>query len=148
MSAEPVGSLAEEAAKLIAVMQGWASEHAGNPDHAADEEPPAPGANEPGHPVGGSDNTGHQHARHERRTDHADHDPAVECRWCPLCQTVRVAKAATPEVREHLADAAMSLAMAFKGLMETVDDTSPRSSPVEKIDLDLEPDIDLNSPED
>ena len=147
MSAEPVGSLAEEAAKLIAVMQNWASEHAGHPDRAADDEPPAPGANEPGHPVGATDDPGHageDHPRQDRgrQTDHADHDPAVECRWCPLCQTVRVAKAATPEVREHFASAAMSLAMAFKGLMETVDDSTPRSAPVEKIDLDLD------SPED
>jgi hypothetical protein len=148
MSAEPVGSLAEEAAKLIAVMQGWASEHAGDPGHAADDERPAPGANEPGHPVGATDDPGHGHARQGRRTAHADHDPAVECRWCPLCQTVRVAKAASPEVREHLASAAMSLAMAFKGLMETVDDSTARPSPFEKIDLDLEPDVDLNSPED
>jgi hypothetical protein len=96
MSAEPVGSLAEEAAKLIAVLQGWKPE-----------------------------------AEH----DAGDHDPlSPECRFCPLCTAARVAKAATPEVREHLASAALSLAMAFKSLV----DTPPRpaaGTPFEKIDL-------------
>lgn len=143
MSAESVGTLAEEAAKLIAVVQGWASEHTG-PERATAANKPEPGANEPGHPVGATDGTQNQHG--ERAADHADHGPMVECRWCPLCQSMRVAKAATPEVRDHLANAAMSLALAFKGLVDSVDDASPRSSPVEKIDLDS--DINPDSPED
>jgi hypothetical protein len=144
MSTESVGTLAEEAAKLVAVMQGWAADHAGHA--AADPDDPdgsarrAPGGNEPGHTVGdpaaaGAEADGHAHDR-EQVHEHG----GAECRWCPLCQSVRLAKAATPEVRDHLTNAALSLALAFKGLMEGVETPSDRSEPIEKIDLDLDPD--------
>jgi hypothetical protein len=122
MSSEPVGSLAEEAAKLIAVVQGWAADQAGERSSSGDA----------GHTA---------HTGHTGQTDDAGRVPA-ECRWCPLCQLVRAAKATSPEVREHLTAAALSLALAFKGLMEAGDgpaqqtDPSERSDPVEKIDLD------------
>jgi hypothetical protein len=148
MSTESVGTLAEEAAKLVAVMQGWAADHAGHA--AADPDDPegpsrrAPGGNEPGHTVAdpasaraGSDSHEHDHGGdHEQMHENG----GAECRWCPLCQSVRLAKAATPEVREHLTNAALSLALAFKGLMEGVETPSDRSEPIEKIDLDLDPD--------
>ncbi len=119
MSTEPIGSLAEEAAKLIAVVQGWAGDHTAPADPAAaGDDGPAPRADE----------------------DHQGHD--AQCQWCPLCQSVRLAKAATPEVRDHLASAALSLAMAFKELLDNVDGATTRPAPVEKID------IDLDSPED
>lgn len=119
MSTEHVGTLAEEAAKLVAALQGWGSDQG---DAAEDDDTAAASQDE------GTD------AFH----DHASHDPASpECRWCPLCQLVRVAKATSPEVRDHLASAAVSLALAFKGLLEGVDEPSDRSDPVEKIDLDL-----------
>ncbi len=110
MSSEPVGSLAEEAAKLIAVVQGWAAEH-GDHDRAEHGEH---------HAHGGSP------------------DPA--CQWCPLCRVARAARATTPEVREHFATAATSLALAVKGLLDGLDvhpEQDP-SEPVEKIDLDLD----------
>ncbi len=119
MSTEHVGTLAEEAAKLVAALQNWGAE-AGK----------AAGA------TGASGAEGGEQA--DASYDHASHDPtSPECRWCPLCQLVRVARATTPEVREHLASAGMSLALAFKGLLDGVDDPSSRSDPVEKIDLDL-----------
>jgi hypothetical protein len=52
---------------------------------------------------------------------------------------VRLAKAATPEVRDHLTNAALSLALAFKGLMDGVESPSDRSGTFEKIDLDVDP---------
>jgi hypothetical protein len=148
MSTEPVGTLAEEAAKLVAVMQSWASDHTrrdGADTGVGDDTRRAPGGNEPGHTVGDPDSTGSEENAQDRNPfgDH-EHATAAECRWCPLCQSVRLAKAATPEVRDHLASAAVSLALAFKGLMEGFEPPSDRSEPVEKIDLDL----DLGSPED
>jgi hypothetical protein len=108
MSAEPVGSLAEEAAKLIAALQGWKQE----PEDSADG------------PV---------------RDGGDEHDPhSAECRFCPLCTAARLAKAATPEVRDHLSSAALSLAMAVKGLLDATAPSTPsstQSTPVEKIDL-------------
>jgi hypothetical protein len=119
MSAEHVGTLAEEAAKLVAAMQNWGAEAA-----SATADRDAPGSE--------SDEKAHS------SSDHAWHDPdSPECRWCPLCQFVRAAKATSPEVRDHLASAAVSLALAFKGLLDGVDERADRSDPVEKIDLDL-----------
>ncbi len=121
MSSEPVGSLAEEAAKLIAVVQGWAGEHDGHHDSADAET-----ASSEGDP-------------HEGRDEH-HHDGSADpdCQWCPLCRAARAARATTPEVREHLATAAVSLALAFKGLLDGLEHRPEQDppDPVEKIDLD------------
>lgn len=119
MSTDPVGSLAEEAAKLIAALQGWTQDIRGR--DVAEHERPASGAAEQAH-------------------DHADHDHAdplsAECRYCPLCNIARFAKATTPEVRDHLVSAGLSLAMAFKELMDNAAPPKNGSTPVEKIDLE------------
>lgn len=112
MSAEPAGSIAEEAAKLIAALQAWAQEQMPRPD--------------------GDAGIGPDLADHDLN----GHDPlSPECRYCPLCALARMAKATTPEVRDHLSSAALSLAMAFKGLLDNAAPTSTESTPVEKIDL-------------
>jgi hypothetical protein len=112
MTSEPVGSLAEEAARLIAALQGWAQ----------DQRQPAAPTDEPGA-------TGREH-------DGAHHDPlSIECRFCPLCALARTAKAMTPEVREHLSNAAFSLALAVKGLLDDPKPDQRAATPVEKIDL-------------
>ncbi len=143
MSNEPVGSLAEEAAKLVAVLQGWAGEHAG-PEGAArpGHEAPAPGANEPGHPVQEPGRSRDDAGPGDQGSPAGHDDHSAECRWCPLCQSMRLARAATPEVREHLTSAAVSLALAVKELLDNVDASTADPDPVEKID------IDLDSPED
>jgi hypothetical protein len=107
---QPVGTLAEEAAKLFSVLQGWANEHRG-PDGSDDE------AYVDDHEAG-------QHL-------------SAECRYCPLCNLARFARAASPEVREHLTSAALSMTLAVKGLLEGVERQRPESrhDPVEKIDL-------------
>jgi len=109
---EPVGTLAEEAAKLLAAVHGWVGD-AGAPAHD---------------PGGGADD--------ESGGDHG-HDPhdAAECRWCPLCQLARMAKATSPDVREHLSQAAISLALALKGLLDDSSTVARRATPLEKIDL-------------
>ena len=97
---EPVGPLADEAAKLLAALQSWAG-------GGSSEDP---GTHE--HGVG----------------------PA-ECRWCPHCRIVKLVGTASPEVREHLGQAALSLALAVKGLLETPAPPGRGASSVEKIDL-------------
>jgi hypothetical protein len=101
---EPVGTLAEEAAKLLAAVHVWA-----------------------GDPAVGSD-------QDDEDAAHAGHDPA-ECQWCPLCRLVRMAKNTSPDVREHLSQAAVSLALAVKGLLEDPVTTTRRETPLEKIDV-------------
>jgi hypothetical protein len=112
MTSEPVGSLAEEAARLIAALQGWTQDQRQQADT--------------------TDDAGDARQEH----DAADHDPlSIECRYCPLCALARTAKAMTPEVREHLSSAALSLALAVKGFIDNTQPDQRAATPVEKIDL-------------
>lgn len=103
---EPVGTLAEEAAKLLAAVHVWA----GDSGSAAGEAP------------------------EETATATGDTHPA-ECQWCPVCRLVRMAKTASPDVREHLSQAAVSLALAVKGMLDDPVTTPRRETPLEKIDV-------------
>jgi hypothetical protein len=118
---EPVGSVAEEAAKLIGALSGWAREHG---DGAA--------------------------AMADSLTDELhDHiaTGSPECAWCPVCRTVAAVRQTSPEVRAHLTSAASSLLMAFSGMMAT--QPPGRDGTVERIDLDDESDDDSREwPED
>jgi hypothetical protein len=121
MSTDPVGSLAEEAAKLFAAVQGWANDARQAWDDEHGDEDDGSAADAAGRP----------------------HDPlSAECRYCPLCNLARLAKAATPEVREHLASAGLSLAMAFKEMVDNVaaqqrpGSAADPDGPVERIDLE------------
>jgi hypothetical protein len=86
---DPVGSLAEEAAKLLGAVSGWAKEHGDGWSTLGDDL--------------------HEHL--------ATGSP--ECTWCPICRTVSAFRQTSPEVRAHLASAASSLMMAVSGMMAT-----------------------------
>jgi hypothetical protein len=86
---EPVGSVAEEAVKLLGALSGWAKEHGDGLSSFADDL--------------------HEHLA----------TGAPECTWCPLCRTVAAVRQTSPEVRAHLASAASSLMMAVSGMMAT-----------------------------
>ncbi len=117
---EPVGSVAEEAAKLLGALSGWAREHGDGAAAMADSL------------------TGELH-------DHlATGSP--ECAWCPVCRTVTAVRQTSPEVRAHLTSAASSLLMAVSGMMAT--HPAGRDSAVERIDLDDESDDSADWPED
>jgi hypothetical protein len=118
---EPVGSVAEEAAKLLGALSGWAREHGDGAAAMADSL------------------TGELH-------DHLA-TGAPECAWCPICRTVAAARQASPEVRAHLASAGSSLMMAVSGMMATRPEG--REGNVERIDLDDTADADADDwPED
>ncbi|KRF36280.1 hypothetical protein [Nocardioides sp. Soil805] len=133
-----VGSLAEETAKLLGALSGWAREHgadaahgtSGLADHLVDQVAGA------AHQVGEHLDTG-----------------APECTVCPICRTVHAVRQLSPEVKAHLAVAASSLVQAAAGVLATVapdpgsgpdaePDAHPRRSsgrrtdPVQKIVLD------------
>jgi hypothetical protein len=115
----PVGSVAEEAVKLLQALQDWAkdsgSEYAGAAASAAE------GATSAMHGVSEHVATG-----------------AGECTYCPVCRVISAVRDTSPEVREHLSVAATSLMHAAAGLLATQvpDQTRRRSQgPVEKIDL-------------
>jgi hypothetical protein len=118
MTREAVGTLAEEAAKLISALSSMSfSEREGDGTGA-----------DTGH------DTGRDTRRHDRHDD--DHDPlSPECRYCPICSLGRAARSVTPEVREHLASAAMSLVLALKGFLDEAASEAAADPAVEKIDL-------------
>jgi hypothetical protein len=104
---QPVGSVAEEAAKLFGALSGWARDHGDGASAMADSL------------------VGELH-------DHiATGSP--ECSWCPVCRTVAAIRHTSPEVRAHLTSAASSLMLAVSGMMATSPD---RDATVERIDLD------------
>lgn len=113
-----VGSLAEEAGKLIGALAGWAKEH----------------GVEAGHGVSGLADTMIQDLDEHLATG------APECTYCPVCRTVHVVRQLSPEVKTHLASAASSLMMAAAGVLATVAPEEGRAGAardgVEKIDLD------------
>ncbi|WP_460460460.1 hypothetical protein [Angustibacter peucedani] len=98
---EPVGTAADEAARLVEAVSGWwAGQQA------------APGPDEP--------------TTHEHHADHADHaraagepetagQPSV-CRYCPWCRALAAAQQVRPEVVEHLLGAAEQFAAALREL--------------------------------
>ncbi|QIX26315.1 hypothetical protein ncot_06635 [Nocardioides sp. JQ2195] len=117
---DDVGSVSEEAAKLLGAFSGWARSQ--------------------GHDLGnglGDLAAGAQRAAHDVNEHLAT--GASECTMCPICRTVHVVRELSPEVKQHLATASASLMQAAAALMATAvpDETrKPSSDDVEHIDLD------------
>jgi hypothetical protein len=110
-----VGSVAEETAKLLGALSGWAKDHGPDLGGAFTEA----GAH---FATGGDD-----------------------CKYCPLCRVVHIVRESSPEVRTHLAIAAASIAQAASAVLqaavpEEAKGPQPgqhaRRDPVEKIDLE------------
>jgi hypothetical protein len=112
---DPVGSVAEEAAKLLGALSGWARTH----------------GSEAGHNVADAATA----AFHE--IDEHIATGSAECRYCPVCRVVHVVRECSPEVRTHLALAGANLMQAVAALMATAtaDDQRGKGG-VERIDLD------------
>ena len=115
-----IGSVGEEAAKLLGAFSEWARDQGsdvgtGLGGLASQAAASMAGINE--HLATGS----------------------AECTYCPICRTVHAIRETSPEVRAHLATAASSLLQAAAQLMATqVPNESGRTSSVERIDLDDE----------
>lgn len=92
MSKEPVGSVAEEAAKLFAVLQSAARQ-----EDQADREAPA---EEPAHEHGTARSGG------------------PECQWCPVCQLIAKVRTTSPETIEQLSTAAAGVLGSVRSLLE------------------------------
>lgn len=115
-----VGSLAEEATKLLGALNGWAREQG---DGLGDS-------------VSGL--SGHAFAAAADLNEHLATGSA-ECTVCPVCRTVHAVRQLSPEVKAHLASAAASLVHAAAGILATAVDTPDASTErggVEHIDLD------------
>ncbi len=114
---EPVGSVGEEAAKLLGALSDWAR------DQGTDYAGTAAGAA-----------SSFAHAVHDVNEHIAT--GSADCRYCPVCQVIHVVRGTSPEVRAHLSVAASSLMQAAAGLLATHTDGPTGRSSVEKIDLD------------
>ncbi len=114
---EPVGSVGEEAAKLLGALSEWARDQ---------------GTDYAGTAAGAASSFAHavQDVSEHIATDSED------CRYCPVCQAIHFVRQTSPEVRAHLSVAASSLMHAAAGMLATQANGQSTSSPVEKIDLD------------
>ena len=112
---EPVGSLGEEAVRLLSAMSAWAEDHSGS--RPAGEPQPAPAG---------------------------DHATDCAYPWCPMCQVAAKVRSASPELRDQLVLSGLALTNAARALLETLASPpvrEPAASPdVEHIDLSDERD--------
>lgn len=116
--AEPhdVGSLGEEAAKLLGALSGWAREHAADTGD------------------GLSGLASHVAASAHELNDHLA-TGAAECTLCPLCRAIRTVRQVSPEAMGHLTAAAASLAQAAAALLATAPHSTRVTDDVEHIDV-------------
>lgn len=117
-----VGSLAEEATKLLGALNGWARDQGGGL----------------GESVSGLSE--HAFAAAQDLNGHLATGSA-ECTVCPVCRTVHAVRQLSPEVKAHLSVAAASLVQAAAGILATAATAAPTSASsdrgdVEHIDLD------------
>lgn len=111
---EPVGSVAEEAAKLFAVLQNAAAEATPDTEPRAAEAPAAGDAQ-------------HEH----------DHKLGPDCVWCPVCQLIHRVRNTSPETIEQLSTAAAHVLGSLRTLLESAaeaarqarEDAATRTSP-------------------
>ena len=117
--AHEVGSLGEEAAKLLGALSGWAREHV---EEAGD----------------GLSGLAAQAAASAHDLDEHLATGSAECTVCPVCRTVHAVRQLSPEVKAHLATAMTSIAQAAAALMSTPDPGAEDRGHVEHIDLGAE----------
>jgi hypothetical protein len=129
---EPLGSAAEEAAKLFGALGDWAKHHSGD----------VAGNLAVGLTAGLAGLASHAQAAAADLGKNLDQNLATgapECTYCPVCRTVHVVRTASPEVKAHLASAASALMQAAAAVLAAAASSGPvsrRAPAVEKIDLD------------
>ncbi|MGN6300844.1 MAG: hypothetical protein ACTHN8_07095 [Angustibacter sp.] len=147
----PVGSVAEEAARLLDALGGWAASSgyaAGAPSRGSTEDPGHGPTGDPhgsvGPDAGDADGTGSADRTEDgtRGTTgatpasdgHCEHcgaetgsGRAVVCRRCPVCQGIGLRRSGRPETVDRLADLAGALADTLRDLADHRRAGSPAS---------------------
>ncbi|MGF9756881.1 hypothetical protein AAII07_16900 [Microvirga sp. 0TCS3.31] len=113
---DEVGSLGEEAAKLLGALSGWAREQG---VEAGD---------------GLSGLASQAAASAHELNDHLA-TGAAECTVCPVCRTVSALRQVSPEVTAHLSAAASSLTQAAVAFLATGPHSDRATHDVEHVDL-------------
>jgi hypothetical protein len=123
MSKEPVGSVAEEAAKLFAVLQQAArhEEPQARPtaEAAAAQDPdtaPSEGASPEDRGPEGAGRAQHEHG--------GSRSGGAECQWCPVCQLIAKVRTTSPETIEQLSTAAAGVLGSLRSLLEAAADAA------------------------
>jgi hypothetical protein len=114
--AHDVGSLGDEAAKLLGALSGWARDH----------------ASEAGDGLSGF--AAHAAASVHDLNEHLA-TGSTECTVCPVCRAVHAVRQLSPEARAHLTTAMSSLAQAAAAVMSTSAPRPHGRTGVEHIDL-------------
>jgi hypothetical protein len=114
---DPVGSVGDEAAKLLGALADWANDHLG--ERVGDK------AREVNEHIATGD---------------------AECLYGPICRTVHAVRGASPEVKAQLAGAASTFLQAAAALLSAAGHGEPAPSRVQHIDLDDEDDSDEDTP--
>jgi len=115
-SGSGVGSVVDEAAKLLGALQDWARDNATRQGAA--------GASAA---AGMADRLSEINAHLATGGD--------DCVYCPVCQVIHAVRQTSPEVRAHLTTAASALLQAAAGIVEARTPRRPDAG-VEKINLD------------
>ena len=120
---EEVGTLTEEAVRLVGALSGWARDHVdlgpGLGDLAAEAAESLHGVHDHG-------------AGSASAAEGSGAGEGASCTWCPACRAVRAVRSMSPEVRAHLASAATSLVHAAAEALSTpVPDDDRRSRPAD-----------------
>lgn len=97
---ESVGSVGEEAIKLLSALQGWARESRSDYAGAAADVV--------------SEAASSFHTLNEHIATGGD-----DCRYCPICQLISAVRGTSPEVKQHLSTASTSLMQAVAGIIAT-----------------------------
>ena len=97
---ESVGSVGEEAIKLLSALQGWARESGSDYANAAADV--------------ASEATSSFHSLNEHIAT-----GGKDCKYCPICQVISAVRETSPEVKQHLSTAATSFMHAVAGIMAT-----------------------------
>ena len=129
-----VGSVAEEAARLLDALGGWASSTQAG--YAARSAPSAASASEDDpdedsstHGGGTAEQAGDHQSRCESCGAENGMGQAITCQLCPVCQGIGLLRSVRPETVDRLADLAGALAATLRdiaGQRRADSDTSPR----------------------
>lgn len=112
-AAEEIGTVTEEAARLLGALADLVSTNeAGWRDSA--------------------DRVGQRVTAAAREIDEHLATDDQDCRYCPVCRALHAVRGCSPEVRAHLATAGLALAQAAALLLDPAQD-QPSEEPVERI---------------
>jgi len=123
---EQVGSVADEAGRLLESLRRSAAEAAARPPEGEDGPDAAASGSASGSPRSGAPSAGMPGAGAAAGPDGAAHDPF--CTWCPLCRGAAVIRSLSPETLTRLADLASLAATVLTDLAGSRPQEGPPAS--------------------